>query len=117
MQVLRLDRTDEHFYTLLGPIFGSRKVEQATRDRFFDDPGKRWYLIPRQGAASVLGHTLRNFWAADEEAADRLIAAIQQDYSRLDGIAPNVHEAVSRRLGFQTSGYRKNFIEVFYEED
>ena len=117
MRVLRLNRTDENFYNLLGPVFGSRIVERMTRDRFYDDPGKQWYLVPNQGAASVLDHVIRNFWAVSEPVAVELIQAILEDFGTLSGILPNVHENSFRKMGFQVAPYRKNFIEVHYEEN
>ena len=50
-----LTRNDEDFYRLLGPVFGSRQIEKITRDRFYDDEGKIWYVVPNKGAASVSG--------------------------------------------------------------
>lgn len=117
MEILKLNRKNENFYAQMGPVFGSRIVEQETHDRFYDDPGKQWYLISGQGAASVLNHTIKNFWAVNDEIALELIAAIQQDYEALDGILPRNYEFVFQRLGFRTTGYRKNFIEVSYEKD
>ena len=40
MCVVRTNRSDPNFYLLVGPYFGSRKIERQTRDRFYDDPGK-----------------------------------------------------------------------------
>lgn len=117
MQVLRLNRNDEEFYALLGPVFGSRRIEQQTRDRFYDDPGKLWYVIPGQGVASVLDEKVKNFWAVSEEVAEALISAMLDDRGRLFGILPNTFEPVFREMGFKTVGYRKNFIEVHYEKD
>lgn len=116
MKVLRLTRTDESFYSLLGPVFGSRIVEQSTHDRFYDDPNKIWYLVPDRGAASVLDTTIRNFWAVDEKTAVLIIDALLAEYDRLKGILPNRYESVFHDKGFRTQGYRKNFIEVRYEK-
>lgn len=112
MTPLKLTRDDANFYVLLGPVFGSRALEKETHDRFYDDPGKIWYLLPEEGVASILNGVIRNFWAADDRAAEMLIQALQQDAERLRGILPRIYEKPFRRLGFHTTGYRKNFIEV-----
>ena len=117
MQIMRLDRSDERFYALMGPIFGSRAVEKACRDRFYDDPGKRWYLIPGRGAASILEGTIKNFWADDGEAAAALIGAVLQDCDPVRGILSDAHESVFRALNFRVERYRKHFIEVYHERD
>ena len=117
MQVLRLSRQDGEFYEYLGPVFGSRVVEQETRDRFYDDPGKVWYCVPGQGATSVLEDTIKNFWAANALTAEALLQEIQADFSRLRGIVPRVYEPVFRRAGFSASAYRKNFMEVRYAKE
>ena len=114
MKVLKIDRSCEDFYLLMGPVFGSRVIEQDTKDRFYDDPGKVWYLIPGHGAASVLGETIKNFWAAAPETAVRLLEAMKEEHESLSGIVPNKHEESFRRTGFTCLGYRKNFLEVHY---
>lgn len=101
----------------MGPIFGSRVIEQETHDRFYDDFGKQWYLVPGSGAASVLGGKIRNFWAANPETADELICALKQDYARLSGVLPRQYETAFRQRDFKTSSYRRNFIEVYYNEE
>lgn len=112
MTILRLTRNDADFYTHLGPVFGSRTLEKETRDRFYDDPEKVWYLLPGEGVASMLDGVIRNFWAADDTAAEALIQALLQDVERPRGILPRIYEKSFRRKGFHTEGYRKNFIEV-----
>lgn len=112
MTPLKLTRNDADFYTLLGPVFGSRALEKETRDRFYDDPDKIWYLLPGEGVASLLGGVIRNFWAVDDAAAETLIQALLQDVDRPRGILPRIYERPFRRQGFHTAGYRKNFIEV-----
>ena len=49
MEIRKLTRTDEDFYAVLGPVFGSRLIEKQTRDRFYDDAGKVWYVITGKG--------------------------------------------------------------------
>lgn len=114
MQVLKLNRQSEGFYEFMGPVFGSRIVEQMTRDRFYDDPGKMWFCIPGQGAASVERETIRNFWATSDEVADALLERLCREYIRLRGIVPHLYEDNFRRMGFHTAAYRKNFMEVHY---
>ncbi len=116
MNVMRLDRNHPDFYNHMGPVFGSRIIEQTTRDRFYDDPEKHWYLLPGMGAASVRDLRVKNFWAVSTEAAALLIDALLEDYNQLSGVLPRVYEATFQRKGFRTEHYRRNFIEVHYLE-
>lgn len=56
MQKIRLNQKSPNFYELLGPVFGSRTIEQETNDRFYDDAEKEWFLLLDQDAylASLL---------------------------------------------------------------
>lgn len=114
MEVIRTEQTDKSFYTLVGPFLGSRTVERETRDRFYDDPGKVWYIC-EQGVASVLNGVIRNFYAADFERAVALLEAITRDYASLTGIVPRTWREVFMAFHFQIRDYRTNFMEVRYE--
>lgn len=116
MEIRKLTRTDEDFYAVLGPVFGSRLIEKQTRDRFYDDAGKVWYVITGKGVASLLGNTIKNFWAVNAAVAEVLINELQKDGEWLDGILPRTHTEVFGRLGFETHDYRTNFIEVYWHE-
>lgn len=117
MIVMRLTPTDAEFYSWLGPIFGSRAIEKKTRDRFYDHPDKRWYLVPDRGAASVLGGVVKNFWAEDEQTARALLTAMLQDQPHLRGIVPRIQAEAFDALGFRIARYKTNFIEVSYERN
>ncbi len=117
MRIRKLTHDDGDFYACLGPIFGSRLIEKQTRDRFYDDPGKVWYLIPGEGAASLLEGVIKNFWASSAGAAGELIAALQAEQKWLDGIVPRTHEETFRQRGFVTKDYRINFVEVHWHEE
>lgn len=114
MTVLRLNRASAGFYDIMGPIFGSRIVERATRDRFYDDPDKLWYCLPGEGAASLRRGSVRNFWASSEGAARRLIEALMEDNARIEGVIPIPYAQEFERAGFDVRPYRVNFVEVEY---
>ncbi len=116
MSVVRTNRSDPKFYLLMGPYFGSRKIERQTRDRFYDDPGKIWFVM-EGGAASLLGSSIRNFWAEDEEHAKELLAAMLQDGTVQDGIVPRAYQDAFEAMGFVVAPHRKNFLEVRHEAD
>ena len=113
MKVLKTDNKKSGFYALLGPVFGSRAVEKATHDRFYDENGKVWYVYGKSGAASVLDGCVKNFWADDDEAADCLLREITSDYETLTGIVPKVYDSAFMRAGFRLSVHSKNFMEVY----
>ena len=112
MQVIRMTRENEDFYRWMGPVFGSRLIEQETHDRFYDDPGKLWHLIKGLGTASVRDSVIRNFWAGSAEAAEALVADMLLCWPDLSGIVPRSYESTFRAMGFKTFPHRKNFIEV-----
>lgn len=117
MKVMRLKSGDEEFYRWMGPVFGSRAIERQTRDRFYDDAGKLWYLVPERGAASVLLGVVKNFWAEDGQTARALLTAMLKDQPRLSGIVPRAHGEAFDALGFRVAPYKTNFIEVSYERN
>ena len=116
MEILKLNHDNVSFYDYLGPVFGSRIIERDTGDRFYDDTDKDWYVIPGRGVASVKHGLLRNFWAADREAADQLIKVLCEDMPRLTGVAPRQHEQAFADAGFTVNEHHKNFIEVSMSE-
>ena len=110
-----LKRGDADFYALLGPVFGSREIEKITRDRFYDDTGKIWYVVCGKGAASVLGSTIKNFYADESGTARELLDKIKEKHTRLDGIVPRIYQADFESAGFSVLQYKRNFMEVSYE--
>jgi len=112
MEILKLERNDPDFYRLLGPVFGSREIEKKSHDRFYDDPGKVWYLIPGAGVASVLGGTIKNFWADSAQAGDMLLMGLMQEYESLRGIVPLCYSCIFEARGFAIRKYRVHFMEV-----
>ena len=116
MKVIVTDRAQADFYTLLGPVFGSRGIEKATHDRFYDDQGKVWYVICGKGAASVSSGVIKNFWADSDEAADAMLEEIRRHNDALSGIVPLAYEGAFRRAGFVVAKHSKNFMEVIQNE-
>ena len=115
MAIRKIDRLDRDFYALMGPVFGSRRVERETHDRFYDDPGKTWY-VGKNCAASVAGSTIKNFWALDEEEAEELLNAMLAQTEGLAGIVPNTFREAFEAAGMRVTPFKKNFIEVAYEK-
>lgn len=110
-----LTRNDEDFYKLLGPVFGSRQIEKITRDRFYDDEGKIWYVVPNKGAASVSGVTIKNFYAENPDVAEAILQKMIEKHSRLNGIVPRIYQAEFEKAGFTVTEYKRNFMEVSNE--
>ena len=117
MEIIRITRDDPDFYLHVGPIFGSRRIEKETHDRFYDLPGKIWYIIPDLGAASRIDGTIKNFWAVNDQAAEALLLAIMAEEESISGVVPRTFEHVFRQLGFSMADHQKNFLEVQYEKD
>lgn len=116
MPIRKMTREDSDFYYVLGPVFGSRSIEHITHDRFYDDPEKVWY-VAENAAASMLYHSIRNFYAANGAVARELLKAMLSDHSIISGIVPNRYQDAFDECGFSIRIYSKNFIEVAYEAD
>ena len=42
---MKMSRKDPDFYSIMGPVFGSREIQRKTGDRFFDDDNKEWHVF------------------------------------------------------------------------
>ena len=116
MSIRKITREDSDFYSVMGPVFGSRDIERASHDRFYDDPGKIWY-VSENAVASTLHHTIRNFYAKNIVSALPLIKGMMAEHGKLVGIVPRKHLEAFRECGFFVKEHSKNFIEVSYEAD
>lgn len=107
---------DADFYLYLGKLFGSRKVESITGDRFYDDDKKTWYIHfgmdgETDAYVSVKQSVIKNVYAP--EAKD-LIPILRT-------LLPNVGTSIVLAIyseEFKAAGYvfikqhSKNFIKV-----
>ena len=91
---MKMSRKDPDFYSIMGPVFGSREIQRKTGDRFFDDENKEWYIIykERQNCSTeeilmIIEIRARNCFAFDEQIAFSMKADM-----RNRKFASNVHK-------------------------
>ena len=69
--IIPITNKSKNFYAHLGEVFGSRKVQNLTNDRFYDDDNKTWYLYYDRGApdtfVSVKDRVIKNIWTENEK--------------------------------------------------
>lgn len=110
--IKRLNNTDRGFYGYMGHIFGSRKVQRETSDRFYDDDGKEWILdIKGESILSIVSVKdceIKNVYTED---AFSLITVLKVIYSEiLKGTVPAIYREIYAAAGYQIVEEKKNFL-------
>lgn len=110
----RLINTDPGFYELLGPVFGSREIDRAVKDRLFDDAGKVWLVEEKDGAVSAVVSLLRgvikNVYA---KGPDDLIPLLREIYAETsNGTLPACYQEQYMAAGYEIVKASVNFVMV-----
>lgn len=78
--IKQLTHDNNDFYTVMGPVLGSRVVERETGDRFYDDADKVWTVSMGtegvKGVISVADGVIKNVYLPDAKAAKEIIKKI-----------------------------------------
>ncbi|WP_061564880.1 hypothetical protein [Heyndrickxia coagulans] len=117
--ILKLTNKSKNFYAHVGKVFGSRKVEQVTGDRFYDDDDKVWYIYFRRGSGvpdtfvSVRQNKIKNVWTENSEHLVEVLKKVAKDWPIKESIVPAVFKKEYETAGFEflENGY-KNFIKI-----
>lgn len=109
------DRSKADFYGIMGPIFGSRKIQRLTTDRFYDDEGKTWHYGDGEGddigyVFSIKDSILKNAFIQDEQDALNCLMDIIMEIST--GKIPVCYRSVFERAGFDIIDAGKNYMTV-----
>lgn len=114
---MKLTNKDPEFYTIMGPVFGSREVQRKTGDRFYDDDQKEWYIeLDETGevtaVVSVVASVIKNVYGKDEAALLKILKEIY--YIAMESIVPSVYAAIYRKAGYtiEEEGSLKKFIKI-----
>lgn len=113
-KVIAMNNLDDGFYDELGRIFGSRKVERVTGDRFYDDNNKTWYLL-KDGdtllaVIGVKGEEIRNCYGESNEDITELIDEIKDNFTT--GTIPAVWKKAFRDAGYVIHHYTQNYFKI-----
>lgn len=99
----RIKNTDTAFYDIIGPVFGSRKIQRVTKDRFYDDDEKEWIvqLDSNKNIVYVISVTdgiIKNIYSESPEATTDALKEIYNEISY--GVVPVVYKALYISAGY-----------------
>lgn len=123
--IKKITNKDEDFYNYLGKIFGSRLVQVKTKDRFYDDDNKVWYLYIKDkkdmhvsAIVAVCDRIIKNIYATDSSALISLLNEIKKDVSLYPSTVPICYEDEYKQTGFKITklGTYKNFVLIRNEK-
>lgn len=114
---MKLTNKEPEFYTVMGPVFGSRVVQRKTGDRFYDDDQKEWYIEQDEAGevlavVSVAGSVIKNVYAKDEAVLLKILKELY--YVITDSIVPSVYADIYREAGYNVDEEEKlkKFIKI-----
>ena len=125
-RVIHITRDDPSFYTLLGPLFGSRAVARELGSPLWDDPGKEW-LVAMHGRQVIgvcawlpgaRGTRLLSAYVLPEFRCQGVYAALFSERLRLVGdvcLTATVTPAslgTFVRYGFEVAGRKGRYTHV-----
>lgn len=112
----RINQNDKDFYIYLGSIFGSRKIERETKDRFYDDPDKEWIIHINKckiidSVISLDRHgILKNIYSENEISTVYSLKSIYNEV--VTGVLPSLYADLYKKSGYQVEPTHKNFVKV-----
>lgn len=121
MHITILERNEPDFYTLLGPIFGSREYEREVGIRAYDDVGKRWFCALDYGQviglASVNGHVVSDCYVSPSRRHEGVFTAVlARLIQKTEGPLRSTCTPASRRAfvkaGFIPKSELKNYTKM-----
>lgn len=115
-------RKDPDFYKIMGPVFGSRKIQRLTTDRFYDDADKTWYYGDGTGddlgfVLSIKDTVIKNVYIEDVAAAAETLSILCAEVS--ESKVPARYRDVFEQAGFTVLDVGKNYMTVkgWYEPE
>ena len=111
----KIRNADGGFYEIMGPIFGSRKIQRVTGDRFYDDDSKEWYIDVNGDdinyAIGIKDGIIKNVYS---ECSEKLVEAlIELHPTAISGVVPAIYEESYKKAGYKTIGCGcKNYIKI-----
>lgn len=113
--IKRMNNREPDFYKYLGPVFGSRKIQRSTKDRFYDDNGKEWILNINDtedilAVLSVSDDEIKNVYADDNHALAELLKTVYP-FIR-SGIVPSIYREQYQESGFLVLEHSTNYVNI-----
>lgn len=107
--ILKMTNKDKDFYSYMGKIFGSRIVQSETKDRFYDDNNKIWYVYidsktdKALSFVSVSNNVIKNVYSNSDDALFSLLLELKNDFIIEPSIVTNVYKDIYSKSGFTIS--------------
>lgn len=112
--VKRMKNIDPGFYGYMGKIFGSRRVQRDTADRFYDDDDKEWIMDVTEktvnAVISVARSKIKNVYAEDVFSLTAILEKVYPEVS--DGIVPIIYREAYIEAGYRIVEEKKNFMSI-----
>lgn len=112
----RIKNTDTGFYDIVGPVFGSRKIQRVTKDRFYDDDEKEWIVQLDSNknviyAISIIDGIIKNIYSESPEATTDALKEIYNEISY--GVVPVVYKNLYISAGYEIEeSVMVNFVKI-----
>jgi hypothetical protein len=103
----------------MGRFFGSRVIQNETKDRIYDDNDKIWYIYLGQngkayGFVSVYEDVIKNVYATNDEHLHDLFKEVLSDIKVKPSVVTKKYINLYKKSGFvvdENSGY-KHFVTI-----
>ena len=110
--IKRMSNDAPEFYGYMGRVFGSRKVQKETADRFYDDDEKDWIVgIEENAVASVVSikdSCIKNVYVEDVLS---LICVLKEVFAEVSGgTVPIAYRNAYIEAGYEILQEKKNFL-------
>lgn len=117
----KITNQSKEFYRYLGPVFGSRKIQKETKDRFYDDDGKEWIIDTEEeeirAVISIQDKVIKNVYIQDQAIGIKILQELYETTN--GGIVPAIYKICYKSSGFEIKEKSANFVEIrggYYEK-
>jgi len=115
--IIQITNKSKNFYAHLGKVFGSREVQRATGDRFYDDDDKTWFIYYDKGNpaafVSIQDNVIKNVWSENRDLLVSVLKEVNKKVSVSESIVPVVFKDEYEKAGYSYIGNGfKNFIKI-----
>lgn len=111
-----LTNKDKNFYLYFGKIFGSRLIENTTKDRIYDDDNKIWHceFIKNKIVSfiSVENHKIKNIYCDKSKSKEfnELLCSVFPNVA--ESIVPKIYKDYYISAGFTVIEEKQNFVKI-----
>lgn len=116
--ILKMNNKDEKFYQYMGKVFGSRKIQNKTNDRIYDDDDKIWYISLEDDElvafVSLCNNVIKNVYATNDVALEKLLKKVKKENIVNSSTVTNIYKEIYIKADYklqETNNY-KNFVVI-----